>query len=201
MPISVKLRVVGKEISVCVCIYRFIKVYKFPKPPKKPKKTKDKEIKEENKKQEPENKGKKKKSFVDDVQDELKDLGVGGFLKEYSEDIKNIFKNVLRFIKMIKLKVLLLDLTVATGDACDTALEYGKICSAAYPALSLICEKTSVGVKRVDINADFNKTEYDVKLSIDAGIRVISILFVGVYFLKIYRSVKNKLKKKGADEK
>ncbi len=96
-----------------------------------------------------------------------------GFLKNYyekhgfSKTVSGIFEIlkavVSRFVwlfKRFKFKDVYFDITVASENAAYTALEYGAVCAAVYPAMSLISTVASADIKRLNITANFNSDDW-----------------------------------------
>lgn len=117
-----------------------------------------------------------------------------GFINtvKYFADISGIIlKRVLKLLKRFKFKKFKLNLTVASDDAANTAIEYGAVCSAVYPVIALLETQISLKSKKVSINADFDKTkpEFDFSVSITAKLINFIIAFIAVIFefLKLQR--------------
>ena len=76
-------------------------------------------------------------------------------------------------IKRFKFRHFCLDLTVASQDSADTAIEYGGICCAVYPVLSLLESTADFKMKQINIDADFNKTQPEFQISFSVTTRLI----------------------------
>lgn len=184
LPISVFFKFDG-GIEFSVRYMRFIKIFSYPKSPEKKEAEIEDEDEDENAEDTPQ---KKKKNFL---AEDFERLGVRNFIKAYTPAAKELIKRLFWFLKRIKFKIFILDLTVATDDACDTAVEYGKICSLLYPVLSVIRENTNTKMKRININADFNKTSYDFMTEISASVKPVFAIIALIKIYGIYKSLKN----------
>ena len=60
-----------------------------------------------------------------------------------------------RFLDILVIDRLYLDLLVASEDAAATATDYGKACAILYPALSLVKGRVKVRKSRLNIAPDF----------------------------------------------
>lgn len=101
-----------------------------------------------------------------------------GFLKDYCEkhgfsktvsQIFEILKAVVsRFVwlfKRFKFKDVYLDITVASENAAYTAVEYGAVCAAVYPAMSLISTVATANIKRLNVSANFDSDKWNITTS------------------------------------
>ncbi len=131
----------------------------------------------------PEKKSKIKEIFLKKKEKE----GFFGAVKDMLNLLKTLTEKTLPLIKKITVENLELYLTVASDDAAKTAIEYGALCTALYPTLSLIMSNAKVKAKKIDIGTDFNKTSYDFKASFTAKLRII-------YLVKFIITLKKTLK-------
>ena len=163
---------------------------------KKPKKSKKKKKKSGKDNKEPEKKPEKKVSPFD----YFKQKGLSGII--------NIIKTVAKFavdsfkdlFRKITVTYLSLDFKIAGDDAADSAITYGRYCSAVFPALRVILGVVKCEDYDININPDFSdepKTTVYVKTI--AKIRICSIItFVlskAFSALRIYLKAKPKSKK------
>lgn len=170
-----------------------IKVFDSSKTKPEKKKNKHDKVKEEPTK-EPQKKENKIKEFVNSKRE---NLGTIGTLKYFLEVFKQVLLEVLWFIKKLKFNHFILNLTIATDDAANTAIEYGKVCAAIYPILSLITSNASVKFKEINISADFNKMAIDFDFSANVKVRIIYIIAVALKVFKIYRKLVKEEEKNG----
>lgn len=145
-------------------------------------------------KKEPESKKEKKENFL---KEDFKRLGAKDFIKFYGEKLREVLEKLIWFIKKLKIKILLFDLTVATDNAFDTAIEYGTVCAAVYPVLSVICSNADIKLKKINISTDFNKTSYDFSAETDISVSLIFIIVAAISFLKIYNSLNKEKRTEG----
>lgn len=180
------------------------KAKKKPKKPKKEKKkksdsaeknaartsdTKNKDSKSKNKKD-----GKKKKpnpvvkwlkklynkGKVDAIITAFKDIAsVAGTL------LKPIFKN-------LRLRQLHIGITVASEDAADTAINYGRLCAGVYPALTILLNIMKYDDYSVDIRPDFDKKSLETDIS--AEISLVPWVVIGGAVHAVVRLAGYKLK-------
>ena len=93
-------------------------------------------------------------------------------------------------------------MSVGGGDSADTAIQYGKICSAAFPAMGLFVNKARVKKYNIEIVPDFifNKTEARLHTKISLRpIKLINAVFVLVFEL-LFKVVFKLLKHSKAPE-
>ena len=133
-----------------------IKLYPNDKPKKEKPKEEEKpeeEPKEEEKKEEKEKPAKpKKENFIKTF---YNNQGVGGIIelvKNCAAALGKFSKGFLRSIYITKLRI---GISVTEGDAAQTAIKYGKICSEIYPPLGYICSSCHVKNYKVNIVADY----------------------------------------------
>lgn len=77
-------------------------------------------------------KKKEKKNLFKDI---LQEKGLKGFLKILQEAAKLLGGSLRRLARHIRLKTFSLEIAVSTEDAAETAIQYGKVCSAVYPRI------------------------------------------------------------------
>ncbi len=135
-----------EELSLSVRI-GFIKLRLLPPKPKKPKKKRSKKKKEE-KPAEPEPEKEKQPSTLKKL---YKQHGVTGLVNIVSELSKLAASTLKGLFSTLRVKKLVLDIRVAGEDAADSAIKYGYLCTALYPALGILMG--IVKVKRYEINA------------------------------------------------
>lgn len=112
----------------------------------------------------------KKENFFKKIYDKK---GFFGTVKYCANLLGIILKRLWRVIKRFKFRHFCLDLTVASQDSADTAIEYGGICCAVYPVLSLLESTADFKMKQININADFNKTQPEFQISFSVTTRLI----------------------------
>lgn len=127
-------------------------------------------------------KKKKKKS--------MPDLGqIMDYVRSASPPIKRLFKK-------IRVSDLSVNYIVATDDAAKTAIKYGTVCAALYPAIEWLATYFTVQVRRVHAEADFSKESDDIyaygKIKLRVSTALGCILWLGVRVIKTYFKYQNK---------
>ncbi len=134
----------------------------------KPKSKKDKNSKPKK----PEKKEKKPNVF-----NQAKEkLGASGAIKYFAEIAKMAMKKLGFAFKHLKFRKFRLFLSVGASDAAETAIRYGEVCTAVYPALSTLFSICKIKGESVDISADFNSGK--IKFGFSAVIRAQLIFFL-----------------------
>ncbi len=139
----------------------------------------------------------KKQGFIKRIYNQK---GLLGTVKYFCELLELLLKKLWRVAKRFKFTRFKLDFTVATLDAAKTAIEYGKICSAMYPVLSLLQSIVKFKPQQVNINADFDKNNFEFKASVMVTTRLfywlVAALSAAVEFLKLQRKEREKYERK-----
>lgn len=127
-------------------------------------------------------KRKKKRAFPELAQ-------ITDYVRSASPPIKRLFKK-------IRIDGLTVDVTVATDDAAKTAIKYGSVCAALYPAVEFLALYFTVRVNRIRVEADFSR-ETDalfargiLKLRVSTALGC--ILWLGVRMMKTYLKYQKK---------
>lgn len=81
-------------------------------------------------------------------------------------------KPLIKLFGGIHIDDLMIDFRIGGEDACEAAVNYGKVSAVVYNAISLIRIWFPITVKTVDINCDFDSKEsvYDAELSVKLGL-------------------------------
>lgn len=200
---GVRLRVVAGFIRFT--IFPKKKKGKKPKKEKPPKKNKE-EPKPEKSQQEPQNTKKKSENKKDDTKKKTKEEAPGGSLLDFIPLVKIALKCVGDlFTKTLHIDVLYLKLTMAGGDPCDLATNYGK----AWEALGILWPKIddvmTIKKRDIQIQCDFEGSETLVNARVDITItlaRIFGLAFgYGARLLWGYLKIMNKRKKAAEAEK
>lgn len=139
---------------------------KEPKPKKEKKPKEESEIIKESKKKKQDN------MFVRFY----RNRGVAGvvqLLKDTAVAVGGMFKRIGRAFLF---EELFISLTVGAGDSAETAIKYGKTCSAAFPAMGLIVSTMRVKKYSIDINPDFLNGTNTAKLHTKISVRPIKLI-------------------------
>ena len=178
--LSVKFVItVHYEDDVAVSVgWLFLKFNILPKKEKedKPKKEKKKKKEEEIPKNESEiikePKKKKENMFVRFYHNR----GVSGvvqLLKDAAKALGGMFKRIGRAFLFEELYI---SLDVGAGDSAETAIKYGKVCSAAFPAMGLIVSTMRVKKYSININPDFIYGKNVARLHTKISVRPIALI-------------------------
>lgn len=178
--LSIKFVVtVHYEDDIAVSVgWLFLKFDILPKKEKEDKPKKEKKKKKEEEKPKDENevvkepKKKKDNMFVRFY----RNRGVSGvvhLLKDAAKALGGMFKRVGRAFLFEELYIFL---SVGSSDSAETAVKYGKVCSAAFPAMGLIVSKMRVKKYSIDINPDFIYGKNEAKLHTKISVRPIVLI-------------------------
>lgn len=142
--------------------------------PKKEKKKKEKTEEQPQDKDETVKEPKKKKDnmFVRFY----KNRGVSGvvqLLKDAANALGGMFKRIGRSFLF---EELFIALEVGASDSAETAIKYGKVCSAAFPAMGLIVSTMRVKKYSIDINPDFLYGRNVARLHTKISVRPIKLI-------------------------
>ncbi|MBR6785413.1 MAG: DUF2953 domain-containing protein [Clostridia bacterium] len=171
---------------------------------KKPKKEKKKKKKDEEPKEESEiiKEPKKKKKGDNMFVRFYKNRGVSGVIQLLKDALKALGGMFGRIFRAFKIEELYIAMTAGGGDSAETAIQYGKICSAAFPAMGLLVNKMKIKKYSIDISPDFiyGKTEARLHTKISLRpIKLINAVFVLVFEL-LFKVVFKLLKHSKAPE-
>lgn len=109
-------------------------------------------------------------------------------LKVRIEQFKVLWGTVKKFFsklfKGIKISSFTIDFVISGSDACEAAVNYGKVSTAVYNAIALLKLMFRVSVKSVDIGCDFEskKSRYDFSADITLGLGTAIALLLGALF-------------------
>lgn len=114
--------------------------------------------------------------------------GLVGTVRYLCSLLKILLTKLLWIVKRFKLRKFELDLTVATDDAANTAIRYGEVCAAAYPVLSLLHSVLDINPKKMNINADFDKTKTEFRCCVLARTALV------FWFIAVFEALKEDYK-------
>ena len=179
IPVSFHFRYDGEPELILQ--YLFIKIKLVP-PKEKPEKQKtESEKSEKPKEKKPEKKGNNLKKLY-------KKRGLDGLFEILSDVISIIKDTSSKLIKHIVIKKLKIDLLIVGEDAGDTAMKYGYICSAVYPAVSFIDSNMKLRKKQIDIEAGF--TEQETKIFAETKVSIRPWFALGIMISAAFRGIK-----------
>ena len=110
------------------------------------------------------------------------------FLKFYNNQgydgvvqlVKNVADSLGKMMSSLKKHIILRELylwmTVSSGDAAQTAIDYGSLCQTIFPALSFICSNLTVKKYDVEIEPDFIGIKNNAQFAFSVSVRPIFIL-------------------------
>ncbi len=124
--------------------------------------------------------------------------GFFGAVKKVLLFLGNILTHIKKLLRHIKIEKIKLAITVSGDDAASTAIEYGKVCSAAYPVLSFLDSFSSISFKQIDINSDFTENKKEFEFSLNVKLQIIYMLIAA---FKIYSEYKNFTLKENYNER
>ncbi len=156
-------------------------------------KTKPKQKKEKVKTASKDNAPQKKDNFIKRT---YKQKGLLGTISYFSDILAIVFKRLWRVVKRFKFRRFKLDIIVATPDAANTAIQYGKICAAVYPVISLLHTITDMKSEEINIKTDFEKTRPEFKASILVKTQGLYWLVAAIGILKHYLKLQRKEREK-----
>ena len=148
-------------------------------------KYKEKQVGKKKSKEEIEKSGIKPKSLFSRFKEKY---GFFGTVKAFFAFFKEILSVIKPLIPHIKIRKIRLCVLVASSDAATTAIEYGAVCTAAYPILSFLETVADIGYKKIDIKSDFENTV--PHFSFSGEVRFSLCYFLATAF-KAYKVYKN----------
>ncbi len=179
--------------------YLFIRIKIFPSEEKKKKPEKEKKNKKEKKPKEEKPKEKGDNIFLTFYNNQGFE-GVIQLIADSLNAIGGLFGGIFRHFVF---RELYLEMKIAGSDAAETAIKYGKISSAVFPAMGLLCTKARVKKYNVDISPDFLANKDEAMFHFQFGLSPIfvtnSVIAAG---FKLFKNVLLKLiKSQNADNK
>jgi hypothetical protein len=113
--------------------------------------------------------------------------GLSQTIKLISGFLKDLFSHIKTLLKHIEFKKIVLDITVAEGDAAKTAIEYGGVCAVVYPLLAELGTIADIKYKSINISSDFNSNEG--RISFEGAIKT-RIFYLLIVLFKVYSEYK-----------
>lgn len=156
----------------------------------------DKETKEQKSVEEPPEQPKaeaKKANIFDFLKQKY---GFFGAVKKLLALLREMLSHIKVLLRHIKIKKAEIDINVSGGDAAQTAIEYGAICSAAYPLFGFLEACRVVKFKRINIKSDFDGGEPLFEFSTEVSI---ALVFLIISAIKIYKEYKKFITKENYD--
>lgn len=100
----------------------------------------------------------------------------GELIGEIFELLKQICVRFKALLKHVRFKKIDLDLTVASSEAAETAILYGKLCSVLYPVITLLDTAIDFDPKRIAVRCDFTADSITLRLQGVIKLRICFIL-------------------------
>lgn len=151
-------------------------------------------------------KSKKKKSNENDIKipNKIREMidknGLVATIRELSGIVKVILIKLKKTVKHIRVKKFYCVITVASGDPCKTALEYGEVSSVAFPLLRGFQElmKWNIRKTKMLVQSDFNCNKPKLEIDFKVKLRLAHILsaVLGALFTLLKTKVKQILNNK-----
>lgn len=118
--------------------------------------------------------------------------GLSGFI-DFISGLAHIAAGTAKKVfQHLTLSVFSINIAVSSGDAAQTAINYGYVCSAVYPAVSVLLSNTNYKDYTVNVQPDFNSKESSVTFRCKAKIKVIFLFSALIYafkdFIKLQKS-------------
>ena len=173
--------------------YLFVKIRLLPEKPKKSKKPKRKKsAKKAEKKAEAKNENETSKK----LKEVLRKTGVGGFIEIIAELAKIAGRGTMGIVRHIVISRLDIEIRNGGEDAAQTAINYGYISAALYPAVSVILNNVKKYKSAcVQIFPDYDSRDTTVKCSVRLKIKLWWILSAAMKTLWALMKELMKLKK------
>ena len=103
--------------------------------------------------------------------------GLLGFFKELARIAGSTGKKLFSHLRVYRFSLLL---AVANEDAAKTAVTYGQVCAAVYPAVSVLTTVCHCKQSHVCVTADFDDIKTKVDFRLKAGLLPVFLLIAGV---------------------
>lgn len=110
-----------------------------------------------------------------------------------TELLKKVVNKLLWILKKIEVRNFLLSLSVVGSDAADTAIKYGAVCAAVYPAVAFLDTNLNFKPKKIDVYADFEGKDIKFKISTDIKASVFTLVLLAVAVLKEFFKLKKRV--------
>lgn len=195
LPVHVSLRF-REELEVRVR-YAFVSLRVYPRPEKPEKKEKKKAARA--------HRGAKKKETEEklpQLEKLFKEDGVSAvaaYLQMMAKLAADALRRALRVIVVDRLQVRLI---VVGEDAADTAVRYGKICAAVYPAQAVLETVMKVRRRQIDVEPGFLQEKSSTAVDLRAHVQPLRVLAaaVGLLVRWLVNTVRQESAKEAASE-
>lgn len=142
----------------------------------------------ENKPQEKETEGKTKENFFKAYFDKY---GFTETVSKFFELAGDALKELSFILHRAKFKKVYLTIICGTDDASKTALSYGRICSAVYPATAYLYNNFKVSKDAFDINigCNFDEEKFDYSFELEVSLLSFSAVISVLKLFRKYRKI------------
>lgn len=155
----------------------FLKFVVYPPKPKKEKPEEKKEKpKEEKKKKE---KTRKSNPFLDFYHNQ----GVSGVLELISSAVSAVKGMFRRLFKAVVIRDLSIFMRISGEDAAQTAIAYGKVCAAVFPAVGAVSSVVKIKNRDIRIEPDFQGGTAQASFSVVAAVIPLRVLAAAIIVL------------------
>lgn len=113
--------------------------------------------------------------------------GFTGAIKEIFIFLRHCLEHLGYLLKTMKFKKVCLDLNIVGDDAAKTAIQYGEVCSVAYPVLSFFQSVAKVKYKKIDVKSDFEAQEGSFTFSLTVNMQIIFLIISAFRIYKEYK--------------
>ena len=124
-----------------------------------------------------------KGSKISQLKDLYKQHGLSGLINIFRELARLAGDTLKPLFKRVRLNRLDLDVCVAKDNAADTAVHFGYVCSAVYPALSVLLNVIQFEDYSVNIKPDFDKKESEIMLDAEISVMTCFAVYALIYAL------------------
>ncbi len=117
------------------------------------------------------------------IKDYFKKKGIYGGICEIAQILKTVIIRLFRLMKRVKIKRCDLRLVVASTDAANTALTYGRVCAVLYPLFAVITERFGKNSAKLNVSTDFEVQNPELEFYFSAELRLFHIAVTALYLL------------------
>lgn len=178
--LCIKLTFITKYEDVFELEARWLFIrYKLYPPKEKKDEKKEKDVKKEPKK-DSKPKKEKKPNLIKKFYENQGLTGLIELISATASAVNGVFK---RIFKSIVIDSMHIAMRVTGEDSAKTAVNYGEVCAAVFPAMGFICSTIRVKKYRIDISPDFIGSENKAYFSAVVTVIPIKIINAAVIFL------------------
>lgn len=139
-------------------------------------KSKRKQAREEKRSRRKKGAGKDKESYLRKL---YRQKGLSGLLEFFRDLIGDTLGTAKRLFSRMSFRQLQIFLRISGEDAAATAITYGVVCGAVYPAVSALCETFDVRNRDLDISADYTDNTSHIRVHAELSLPLFRMLAGG----------------------